>query len=120
LVGVKPDSVNTIVSQRDKNFQDILAKIGLIKKEGFEDFDDLAFDSPVVGGQLLKERFDDLVFKSIFVHFGSEELEVFSNSQSDLTVRIFHEVEDVGKEALSHEIVADNAADRYYISGHLD
>ena len=76
----------------------------MVGEEALEDLDDLAFDSPVVGGELLQKWFDDLLIKCIFAHLGGKVFKVFSNSKCNLAVRFFHVAENDGEKGFSHKL----------------
>jgi len=46
--------------------------MSLFVNETFDDFDDLAFDSPVVSGELLEQRFKYFLLKDLFVHLAHQ------------------------------------------------
>jgi hypothetical protein len=80
LVDFQPYCIDFVVSQAKDYLQDTLVEEGRRGNESLEDVDDLAFDSPVVSQQLLKQRLDNLLIKEVFVHSSGKIVETLHHS----------------------------------------
>lgn len=80
LIGLEPHSVDSVIGQTNEYLENRIAQERLMSEYLFEDFNNLALNSPVLGGELLQQRLNDLFLKYIFVQFGRKVLEILDYS----------------------------------------